>query len=332
MVNCEESTCTNIQSAICLHCLRRLCSIHILVHEKIVSKETNELYEQIDEVAEQLNISLQHIHTAYEESRQKLNIWRQDHIDKIKQKHTEQYQKDNLTKLEDELTQRLIKEQQDSTQLELNGNKIDESSVIQMNSFQQQYTNSQLLATNQSISSPSNQTISTTSPLSRIPIKRPIMFSSKKIVKYFKNISGSDDQNLENYIVKDLHSLSHVNNIMLVFLSLFDAWHSRNLSTVYNDEILSYHIKNLKKYIKQQEHQLTVIAAIQVFINNCKYSDSQSNTMFTNLFQFFLTNECITKETIIDWYKNGDYYGYEGFQKAKLWAQSFFKDLIDNSL
>ncbi|CAF1069589.1 unnamed protein product [Adineta steineri] len=215
-----------------------------------------------------------------------------------------------------------------------------------MNSSQQQYTSniseyhnntpvvhySQLLATNQSISSPSNQTISTTSPLSRIPIKRPIMFSSKKIVKYFKNISGSDDQNLEDYIVKDLHSLSHVNNIILVFLSLFDAWHSRNLSTVYNDQILSYHIKNLKKYIKKQEHQLTVIAAIHVFINNCKYSDSQSNTMFTNLFQFFLTNECITKETIIDWYKNGDYYGYEDFQKAKLWAQSFFKDLIDNPL
>jgi hypothetical protein len=64
---------------------------------------------------------------------------------------------------------------------------------------------------------------------------------------------------------------------MIVLLSLFEAWHLQKPSTVYNHPVLFYHINNLKKYINGQEHQLTVIAAIQVFVNSCNYDESRSS-------------------------------------------------------
>jgi hypothetical protein len=47
----------------------------------------------------------------------------------------------------------------------------------------------------------------------------------------------------------------------------------------------------------------------------------------TCLLRFFLNDQCISKEIIFDWYKNGKQYGYPAFQKAKLWAKSFIDQL-----
>ena len=35
----------------------------------------------------------------------------------------------------------------------------------------------------------------------------------------------------------------------------------------------------------------------------------------------------MTKETVLDWYNNGAYYGYSGFEKAKLRAKPFIDRL-----
>jgi hypothetical protein len=45
------------------------------------------------------------------------------------------------------------------------------------------------------------------------------------------------------------------------------------------------------------------------------------------LLRFFFDNKCITKETALDWYKNGAYYGYNGFDRAKLCATPFIDQL-----
>jgi hypothetical protein len=115
MANCEETPCVNVQSAICLHCLQRLCSKHILEHGTVLLREGDELCEQINELAEQLNASLQQIHSSRQEAVDKLNLWRQKQIDNLDHKYAEtmqiiEFRKDHITGIENELTERLIKE------------------------------------------------------------------------------------------------------------------------------------------------------------------------------------------------------------------------------
>ncbi len=50
----------------------------------------------------------------------------------------------------------------------------------------------------------------------------------------------------------------------------------------------------------------------------------------TDLLKFFFNHRCTTKENILIWYKNGAHYGYNGFEKAKLWAKSFVDELNAN--
>ena len=115
MDNCEETPCVNLQTAICLHCLRRLCSKHILEHGAVLLTEGDELCEQINELTEQLNFSLQQIHLSRQEAADELNRWRQKQIDNLDHKYAEtiqiiEFRKDHITEIENELTERLIKE------------------------------------------------------------------------------------------------------------------------------------------------------------------------------------------------------------------------------
>jgi len=115
MANCEEIGCANVQSAVCLHCQHYLCVTHIVAHGTLLLKEGDQLCEQINELAEYLNVCLQQIHIDREEATHKLNIWRQNQIDKLEYKYAEkiqviEFRKDYLTALENKLTQRLIKE------------------------------------------------------------------------------------------------------------------------------------------------------------------------------------------------------------------------------
>jgi hypothetical protein len=52
--------------------------------------------------------------------------------------------------------------------------------------------------------------------------------------------------------------------------------------------------------------------------------------MINGLLRFFLTQQCITKEIVLDWYKNGGQYGYNGFEKARLYAKPFIDHLNTN--
>ena len=49
--------------------------------------------------------------------------------------------------------------------------------------------------------------------------------------------------------------------------------------------------------------------------------------MMTNLLQYFFNQQCLTKEIILDWHQNGAFYGYPGFENAKLWSKSFVDQL-----
>jgi hypothetical protein len=65
--------------------------------------------------------------------------------------------------------------------------------------------------------------------------------------------------------------------MMTLLLSFLEAWHSIGSRTVYNEQVLSHHIFTVKKYIKEPEHELTVLIAIQVFVNACKHLEIRSS-------------------------------------------------------
>ncbi len=66
---------------------------------------------------------------------------------------------------------------------------------------------------------------------------------------------------------------------MILLLSFLEAWHSKNAPTVFNERVLSYHIFTVKKYINGRDHEITVLAAIVVFINSCGYDEIKSGLL-----------------------------------------------------
>ena len=54
MVGCEESSCDKMAFAICMHCDRRLCTNHIIVHEKNLLHDVNELTQEAHEFEQQM--------------------------------------------------------------------------------------------------------------------------------------------------------------------------------------------------------------------------------------------------------------------------------------
>jgi hypothetical protein len=76
---------------------------------------------------------------------------------------------------------------------------------------------------------------------------------------------------------------------MVLMLSLLEAWHLSKPSTGIYSNVLTHYIKIIKKYIQGSEHQLTVIAAIQVFINSCNYNETTSSIInFISLKRFYI--------------------------------------------
>lgn len=115
MANCQETACPNFQATICLHCNHSLCIKHIVEHGTLLLKEGDKLCEQINELAEHLNVCSIQIHIARDEATHKLNLWRQNQINKVENKYAKKLQiieseKDHFIELENQLTQRLIKE------------------------------------------------------------------------------------------------------------------------------------------------------------------------------------------------------------------------------
>ena len=128
---CEEiPSCTNFQSAICLHCNHRLCLFHIGEHNKIVfndlenlSKEAEAAFHCITEDSEKNKITYNNVLASLDE-------WRTVQIGKIdqiyknqlqcitsRQQTLEQLRQELSKKLEDDVLQqlRLIKSQENAS-------------------------------------------------------------------------------------------------------------------------------------------------------------------------------------------------------------------------
>jgi len=112
MSKCEENFCEYFQSAICLHCMHRLCIYHIEDHQKILLNQVNELKNQVNQV----NIILMNASKMIVEERKaeekKCIDWRKQKIDEIEREYIQmtnsiKNRQKTLEQLELELNQRL---------------------------------------------------------------------------------------------------------------------------------------------------------------------------------------------------------------------------------
>ncbi len=85
---CEEtsSSCTNFQSAICLHCNRRLCVSHIIEHDQNAFRDdVKKLSNLVEVIIQQIKDKSEKIRIAYDNSLPSLDEWRTQELKKIEQ-------------------------------------------------------------------------------------------------------------------------------------------------------------------------------------------------------------------------------------------------------
>ncbi|CAF0818043.1 unnamed protein product [Adineta steineri] len=83
---CEEGTvCNNYQSAICLHCNRRLCILHIAQHNQVNSDNIRNLSHEIVLVTEHINNEYEKTRDIYQTVLVDLAEWRAKQVENITQ-------------------------------------------------------------------------------------------------------------------------------------------------------------------------------------------------------------------------------------------------------
>jgi len=85
---CEEtsSSCTNFQSAICLHCNRRLCVSHIIEHDQNVFRDdVKKLSNSVEVIIQQIKDKSEKSRIAYDNSLPSFNEWQEQQLEKIQQ-------------------------------------------------------------------------------------------------------------------------------------------------------------------------------------------------------------------------------------------------------
>lgn len=128
----ETSSCENFQSAICLHCNRRLCVQHIIEHNKIILNDVNNLSNMTEDVFQQIKDKSEKSRNTCNDLLPIFDKWRTEELEKIEQiyqhelqliKHEEEpledFHRDLLEQLEHNARQPLVRVQrQQNTNIE----------------------------------------------------------------------------------------------------------------------------------------------------------------------------------------------------------------------
>jgi hypothetical protein len=109
---CEESSiCGNFQSAICFHCNRRLCLVHINEHNKIVNN-VKKLSHELELTSQKINEDSINRNLIYDDILSSLNQWRTKENEKIQhiyENHLQsiQSEKERISKAQEKLFDQL---------------------------------------------------------------------------------------------------------------------------------------------------------------------------------------------------------------------------------
>ncbi|CAF3820686.1 unnamed protein product [Rotaria sp. Silwood1] len=112
MADCEEPSCNIVQSGVCLHCNKRLCAVHIVMHGKALLPDVIDLIQKTNEFDQQMIAILETGFEACDHAETECNTWRTIALEKINQLFTEKMKKiENqrlyLNKRKDDLTKQL---------------------------------------------------------------------------------------------------------------------------------------------------------------------------------------------------------------------------------
>jgi hypothetical protein len=90
---CEEKpSCTNFQSAICLHCNHRLCLTHITEHNKIVFRDVENLATELDAASQHIQELSKKNKLIFTNVVTSLDAWRAEQTEQIDQIYQNQLQ------------------------------------------------------------------------------------------------------------------------------------------------------------------------------------------------------------------------------------------------
>jgi hypothetical protein len=108
----DASVCTSFQSAICLHCNRRLCLPHITEHNKTSSSSIQILSDDCEKIFKKINDLSPKRTNAYCNMIESLDQWRIQQVEKLQQIYNDQFkliesQRENLNNAQEKLVEQL---------------------------------------------------------------------------------------------------------------------------------------------------------------------------------------------------------------------------------
>ena len=196
---CEATTlCTNFQSAICLHCNRRLCLSHITEHNQIVLSSVQNLTNEVEVICQEINNEYERSREIYHNVLTSSNEWRIKQLEKISQIYethlqSVESQQEALNIVHQELTEMLDRDARQPLkfiQTKRNGSvaaldHIEQTiKKVQKHSVQLQWNFSTSLPLNavHQLLKPSSSPVSTsTSTPSMIPLKLVVLLKFSSI-------------------------------------------------------------------------------------------------------------------------------------------------------
>ncbi|CAF0859265.1 unnamed protein product [Rotaria sp. Silwood1] len=359
---CEEtSSCSNFQSAICLHCNRRLCLQHITEHNKIIPSSMQNLSHELEATFQQLNDKYEKSRNTYNDLLTLLKQWRTQETEKIEQIYKNKLQwiesqQETLNMLHQELIEVLdrsarqqlvlIQPHQDAIMKRLHHIHSTIKNV-QQHSTQLKWNFSKLpspMNLGHSLQNSSSMQVPLKIPKSNIhelPRKRKFSTNSssgnainlrkyrsfRRLVDMFANISCIEQS--KNDIANYLKQQGPHFQFPILVCSYLTAWHRKS---EINDKtiLLNEHISTIKKHIENRHSDDVVLLGIHAFFFNETIQENKRE-MMTFLLQYVVNHQCISPNEILNWYENTDLYDYPDFVDAKQLITSVIKSFRTNN-
>ncbi|CAF1120748.1 unnamed protein product [Adineta ricciae] len=352
---CEEMPkCTNFQSAICLHCNRRLCLLHITEHNQFVLNQYQQLTNEIEEVSQYINNEYEKTRGVYQTILSDVNNWRAKQLEKIGEIYESHLQyvesrQEALNNTHQQLSELLDREarqplktttgqgtitpglwshvqeiikrvQNDSTQLKWNSlmSAPLNREYLPMDSSPKQVSSSSDKVRQQK---PSSYTLGS---LRQVNLRRFRPF--KRLVSMFRKVRNVEHSKSE--IVSYLERQNPKMPIPNIIASFLVAWNRTNNANEKN-VILKDYVSVIRNYISFSPNDFSVLVGIHAFFYNTQIEECKRELM-TMILQFFVDNNCLNVNQVIYWFKNKDENAYKGFDGAKQMTAPFIKSLWMN--
>ncbi|CAF1480083.1 unnamed protein product [Adineta ricciae] len=351
MATCEEESCSNFQSVICLHCMGRLCIDHMEVHQTTLFNKIQQVKDEVNEMSTVLVNASNAITEERTKEEKKWKKWRSEKVADIEREYVERIgrirnRQQVLVELELELNQRLKDQVQQPLEEMLSKKSVNRQlldtiqttlDMIKKDSDSLKWKDDQVKTRNktkvseQAKNEPKSSENSATTTTNTTPttVKFKVWKPRNYLFTLFRDTGKDSHIRINQYIqteMKNEDSMEQYGLITLVY-SYLTTWHQTKAKREKHAElILKKHITTIKQYINGNECQRKVLIAMQFFDDFLKKKDSSHIDMMNMLLYFFSAHKCISSSDVIDWYQTDTFVDQILKRKVnKEWAEPFFK-------